>query len=343
MRCPNLNELPLPPPGKRGWPWTEKSEQLPKTMHDVSEWPKVSIVTPSFNQGQFIEETIRSVLLQGYPNFEYIIIDGDSTDESLDIIKKYEKWLTCWISEPDNGQSHALNKGFAKASGEIIAYINSDDLYEPDVFNTVAPIFQKNARPHLVAGELVIFDSKKSKSIVKPWWPPNLSYYLEKTFSMTLPQPASFWSKDIYEKVGGFDESLHYCFDLEFILRIGLAGVSPICVPKRFARFREHPNSKTIGGRIRFYEEHFHILHKHAHSCGISANRLKKIKRHTNNDINYFQAFILWKRKGRLASFLHFFYMILKWPPMIIERRNLALARRLLTFAAKDVVELKYL
>ena len=118
MRCPTINELPSPPPGKRGWPWTEDSPQLPDTMPDGSPWPKISIVTPSLNQGPFIEETIRSVLLQGYPNLEYIIMDGGSTDESIEIIKKYEPWLAYWESEPDRGQSHAINKGFQRASGD---------------------------------------------------------------------------------------------------------------------------------------------------------------------------------------------------------------------------------
>ena len=112
MRCPTLKELPPSEAGKTGWPWTEESPQLPDNMPDGSPCPKISIVTPSLNQGQFIEETIRSVLLQGYPNLEYIIIDGGSTDGSVDIIKKYEKWLAYWITEPDRDQGHAINKGF---------------------------------------------------------------------------------------------------------------------------------------------------------------------------------------------------------------------------------------
>ena len=105
-------------------------------MPNGEAWPRISIVTPSFNQGQFIEETIRSILLQGYPNLEYIIIDGGSTDESVEIIKKYEPWLTYWVSEKDRGQAHAINKGLERCTGEILAYINSDDYYYPGCFCT---------------------------------------------------------------------------------------------------------------------------------------------------------------------------------------------------------------
>jgi len=120
MRCPRLKDLPSPPHGKKGWPWTEETPPLPDTMPDGRPWPRISIVTPSYNQAEFIEETIRSVLLQGYPDIEYIIIDGGSTDGSVKIIKKYEPWLTYWVSEPDRGQSHAINKGMKRATGEIL-------------------------------------------------------------------------------------------------------------------------------------------------------------------------------------------------------------------------------
>src|SRR5215469_2917833 len=118
MRNARLADLPPPPAGHTGWPWTIESMPSPPARTDGSPWPTISIVTPSYNQGQFIEETIRSVLLQGYPALEYIIIDGGSTDQSVEIIKKYEPWLTYWISESDRGQSHAINKGFKRATGE---------------------------------------------------------------------------------------------------------------------------------------------------------------------------------------------------------------------------------
>src|SRR5262245_9476631 len=125
MRCRiSLDHLPPSPPGKTGWPWTVETPELPDTLPGGTPWPRISIVTPSFNQGQFIEETIRSVLLQGYPDLEYVIFDGGSVDNSVEIIRRYEGWLSFWISERDNGQSHAINKGFRKSTGMIRAWLN---------------------------------------------------------------------------------------------------------------------------------------------------------------------------------------------------------------------------
>ncbi len=115
MNCPSLSNIPSAISFKEGWPWTAGAILLPESMQDGNPWPKISVVTPSYNQGQFLEETIRSVLLQGYPNLEYIVIDGGSTDNSVEIIKKYDSWLTHWVSEEDRGQCHAINKGFTNA------------------------------------------------------------------------------------------------------------------------------------------------------------------------------------------------------------------------------------
>src|SRR5438105_607276 len=115
MHCPKLSDLPAPSKGKTGWPWTEESSQCDTSAIKGREWPRISVVTPSFNQGQFIEATLRSVLLQGYPNLEYLVVDGGSRDNSVEIIKKYSRWLTYWVSEPDSGQSDAINRGLNRA------------------------------------------------------------------------------------------------------------------------------------------------------------------------------------------------------------------------------------
>ena len=117
MRCPTLAELPPPPAGKSGWPWTFETRRLPPTRSDGLAWPRISVVTPSYDQGQFIEETIRSVLLQGHPDIEYVIINRGSADQSVEIIRRYEPWLTYWVSEKDRGQAHAINKGFSRTTG----------------------------------------------------------------------------------------------------------------------------------------------------------------------------------------------------------------------------------
>lgn len=340
MRCPKLKELPRPPSDKTGWPWTEESPQLPDRMPDGSLWPKISIVTPSLNQGQFIEETIRSVLLQGYPDFEYIIIDGGSTDRSVEVIKKYEKWLTYWVSEPDKGQSHAINKGFAKATGEIYAYINSDDLYERNAFGVVAPIFSKSDKPQLVAGECIIFDGSIDKWIFKPWWPQNLSYFISKTYSSTFGQPSSFWSKKIFDEVGGFDESLHYCFDREFFLRVGLTDVSPHFIPARIARFRKHSKSKSINQEIRFHEESISITRKYASACGVSDKGQKQMINGITKEMAYRKVFMIWKEKGRKKASEQFIRMIMRYPTAVGERRVLGQLKRLLLFREKDVQEI---
>jgi glycosyltransferase involved in cell wall biosynthesis len=133
-----IEQLPAPPRGKKGWPWTEESDVLPRNISSPGSIPGITIVTPSLNQGLYLEETIRSVLLQNYPNLEYIIVDGGSTDNSVDIIRKYEKWITWWVSEKDEGQSDAINKGFRRATGIYGNWICSDDLLCRNALNLLA-------------------------------------------------------------------------------------------------------------------------------------------------------------------------------------------------------------
>jgi glycosyltransferase involved in cell wall biosynthesis len=341
VRCLDLKALPQPPSGKSGWPWTEESPQLPDKMPHGEPWPKMSIVTPSFNQGQYLEETIRSVLLQGYPDLEYIIIDGGSTDNSVEILKKYSQWLSFWVSEPDHGQSHAINKGFRKATGTILSYINSDDLYEPGAFTEIATAFRENPQLDLVAGVCTIFNAQGTTRVFQPHWPDDLSQYVRTTFSSTFGQPASFWTKDIYQRVDGFDESLSFCFDREFFLKIGLNGGKSKMFLKDIARFREHALSKSLSQSVRFYEESIVILERYGARCGVSAHERQRCKRVMLNDISYESVFIIWKTKGRMAALRRLFFGIFTSPNLLFQRKILGQMRRLLFFQADNVVELQ--
>ncbi len=221
MRCPSLSELPPPPPGKTGWPWTEESPQLPDALPDGAPWPSISVVTPSYNQAQFVEETLRSVLLQGYPDLEYIVIDGGSADGSLDIIRKYEKWLAHWVSEPDRGQSDAINKGFTRASGDFVAWLNSDDTYQPGALARVGETLGADRAKSVVYGicnrvdrqghiQRVVKSPHVTQDTLIRYWngisPP--------------PQQTVFFRRNILDKVGLLNCDMHLAMDHDLWLRI---------------------------------------------------------------------------------------------------------------------------
>lgn len=279
MRCPSLNELPLPPPGKSDWPWTEESQQLPDTMPDGSLWPKISIVTPSLNQGQFIEETIRSVLLQGYPNLEYIIIDGGSTDDTVHIIKKYEKWLTYWVSESDKGQAQAINKGFRKSNGDILAWLNSDDTYMPKAFRRVAEIFLTITDITMIYGDVNFID--KDSNLLKKF---NTQHFdlISQIYTNMVPQQASFWRKEIFDQVGFLDETYHHPFDNDFFIRVGTA-CKVIYAPALLANYRLHPQSKTEIASVTFFLEYLSILKKYFQRSDIP----QSVKEHEKKVFSY--------------------------------------------------------
>jgi glycosyltransferase involved in cell wall biosynthesis len=225
--CPTLKDLPHPPSGKTGWPWTIESRQLPKTTPDGRPWPKISIVTPSYNQGRFIEECIRSVLLQGYPDLEYIIIDGSSTDQSVEIIKKYEPWLTYWESEPDRGQSHAVNKGLAKSTGHLFNWHNSDDVLMPNSLATAAAAFFKYPQVGYIHGgriwidtESAVQDGRKCEYDGKITFKPKLTEAV--VTLQTGYQPGCLMDRELVVEAGMLDENMHYIMDVDILLRVAL-------------------------------------------------------------------------------------------------------------------------
>ena len=195
MRCPRLLKLLPATEGKTGWPWTE--ETVPEEAEQISSsLPSISIVTPSYNQAAFLEETIRSVLLQGYPNLEYIVMDGGSTDGSVEIIKKYEKHLTYWTSQKDAGASDAIRKGFERATGSILAYLNSDDLYLPGAIHHLINRF-KTAGADVVYGNTYWIDDRSRILAERRQTPFSRFAYLYG--GADLQQPATFWTDRLGE------------------------------------------------------------------------------------------------------------------------------------------------
>jgi GT2 family glycosyltransferase len=241
MHHPNLSDLTPPPPGRTGWPWTEEGSPLPDVMPNGESLPRISIVTPSYNQAQFLEETIRSVLLQNYPNLEYIIIDGGSTDESVEIIRKYESHLAYWVSERDRGQSDAISKGFRRATGEMLAWINSDDVYKPNAVAEAVKYLMGHAECPVVYGDVDFVDGAGkfiSHFQTDLFLPPRMF------FDHFIPQPAAFIRRQAFELAGGLDTALHFCMDYDLWLRVALNGCFEH-VPRTWALYRVHGTSKS--------------------------------------------------------------------------------------------------
>ncbi|MFQ5924235.1 MAG: glycosyltransferase family 2 protein [Anaerolineales bacterium] len=267
MHCPTLNDLPAAPPDKQGWPWTEESQQLPETMPDGRPWPRISIVTPSCNQGPFIEETIRSILLQRYPNLEYIVIDGGSTDGTAEIIEKYDPWLEYWVSEEDKGQSHAINKGFARATGVVGNWINSDDSLCRSALLSIARVIpaDRDSRYVIGAGGVIVNDEGHPvrTAAISPQpsgWPFSFSLALEGGI-----QPAYFFSLNLFRESGGVDPALHYVMDTDIFNRYGLIGYEAVSIPQQVARFRSHKDAKTRGFPYQMTLEKLHLYRTYSH------------------------------------------------------------------------------
>lgn len=242
MRCPRLEELPTPPAGKTGWPWTEECAPLSAKQDDGSPWPTISIVTPSFNQARFFEATVRSVLLQGYPSLEYIIIDGGSRDDSVEIIKRYERWIFHWVSETDRGQSDAINKGLKVASGDWVAWQNSDDVYFKEVLKSFAEATSRHPRADLIIGNMMLIDesdrSIRELCYVKP------TYRALLAEGMVLTNQAAFWRRSMHDRLGWLNADLDFSFDYEWFLRL-TRHVKTAHVNAIWGGLRIHGETKT--------------------------------------------------------------------------------------------------
>lgn len=222
--------------------------------------PLISIVIPSFNQGNYIEQTITSILGQYYSNLELIVIDGGSTDCTLDIIKKYAHLITYYVSEPDKGQADAINKGFRVAKGDILAWLNSDDMYLPCTLSKVANMIGDSKEPKLLYGGCLHFFEGKEQTY--GYLPPNFDSE-RLTYADYIIQPSSFWSRSLWETVGELNESYNYVLDWEWFIRATkTCTFTPI--QDYLSIYRLHENHKTGTGGLRRSQEILKIVEIYA-------------------------------------------------------------------------------
>lgn len=221
-------------------------------------WPSITVITPSFNQAKFLERTICSVLDQKYQNLEYIIVDGGSTDGSVEIIRKYAGSLAWWVSEPDFGQAHAINKGLKQATGDWVAWQNSDDIFLPDSFTQFASVAHRHPASQLIIGDMQLIDECdhviRDQRYVRPTYESLLAE------GMVLTNQAAFWRRTLHQRIGWLNESLHYCFDYDWFLRILRADDRAWHVPSYWGALRYHDATKTSTRQEGFDEEYARIL-----------------------------------------------------------------------------------
>ena len=208
-------------------------------------YPKISIVTPSFNQGEYLERTIKSILGQEYPNLEYIICDGGSTDNSVEIIRKYEDCLTWWCSEKDNGQTDAINKGMKKATGDICCWINSDDVLLPNALNIVGDYYLNHPDTEFLNGLTVEID--KEDRVLK-FNHMIMSGFFFRHGCYNISQQGMFWRRNLFEKLGYLDDSFHAKMDVEWLIRNYEAKTNIKLLNRHVGAIRKYEETKTAQG-----------------------------------------------------------------------------------------------
>lgn len=292
---------------KLNWPW---SNSICREKYDLqNNWPKISIVTPSYNQGQFIEETILSILNQNYPNLEYIIIDGGSTDNTVDVIKKYESKITFWVSEPDKGQADAINKGLKYCTGDIFNWINSDDLLAPDALFEIATEFYSTEYDVLAGAVLNDFDNSfgvkhigQNKNLTL------LTILKIKTSDFYYHQPGVWLKRGNMEELPVINSTLHYYFDWDYMLKYLSKFPSISYVNKTLVYFRAHNNSKTISEQGNYHHEILQVYKNFNNFLSIKHSLKKRAER--KYLVTKWHQNILHKIKGTGYNSQNFFFII---------------------------------
>jgi len=258
----DTRSFPPPPDGRHGWPWTRDDDDTalePPTKRESV--PRVTVITPSFNQGEYLEEAIRSVILQDHPNLEYIVIDGASTDNSVEVVKRYGPWISFWVSEPDDGQAGAINRGFERATGDYLCWLNADDvLYQGFLSRRVAE-FATRPATDLIYGDVHSgWDDSERHDFRGESLP-----YLEmlRTLRVSIPQQSAVWRKAAVDRLGGLDPRWHVVLDREFFLRLA-RNCDMTYIPGACGFFRQHGAAKSVAEKTtwvtelpRMYQEFF--------------------------------------------------------------------------------------
>lgn len=292
--------------------------------------PILTVITPSFNQGRFLTETIESVLNQDVPGLEYLIVDGGSTDESVDVIRRYEKHLAWWVSEKDRGQAHAINKGLARATGEFVAYLNSDDAYLPGALHAALDLLQRAPGARWVSGGVIDFGPSDMR--VYDWYLPHVPTTLLDcvTSRFQAAQPGHVWSREMVAGEGGFDESFRFLFDINLYASLLSRGERCLPLNRPLAAYRFHPSSKTVAEgdqfegewdriRDRFVPElpfHQRLIARHRLALRRSGSEYTRAARDLASGM---------PREARKR----FMRALAGYPPSLLSRSGLGCARRL--------------
>jgi glycosyltransferase involved in cell wall biosynthesis len=233
-----------------------------------------SIITPAYHQAQYIEATIQSVLAQNYPRLDYLVVDGGSTDGTLDILRRYENRLR-WLSEPDRGQADAINKGFKQTTGDIVAWLNSDDLYLPGVLTQVAEFFYQHPEIDIVYGDYHLIDPTGRLLLTRREIPFDYNILL---YGLNyIGQPTVFFRRHVFDRAGYLDENLYYGLDWEYWLRLATCGCKFAHIPHFLAATRWQPQAKTLVAPPQMYAEHQVIRDRYWQKHRFQAARLQKI------------------------------------------------------------------
>lgn len=257
---PTLADLPDPPSDRHGWPWTQPAPTLPPLTPGGGPWPRISIVTPSFNQGRWLEECIRSVLLQGYPDLEYHVVDGGSTDETIEILERYEPWLDSWTSRADDGQSDAINQGFARTNGEVFNWLCSDDFLAAGALEQVGSALADPDCDVLSGACLCLHEDDPIRTGVRPSKGPA---WLRTPYAAGIWQPSTFWRPRLLKRRNPVLRDLHFCMDRELWCHLTSSGARWRWSDDSLSTYRFTGQNKSVVGRCRLIAEIARIYSDH--------------------------------------------------------------------------------